>query len=63
MRATGLAIIYACGVTLFGGFAQFIVTWMLSVTGNPLSPAWYVLGCGTASLLALLAFAEQRVAD
>ncbi|CAG9179766.1 MFS transporter [Cupriavidus pinatubonensis] len=63
VRATGLAIIYACGVTLFGGFAQFIVTWMLSVTGNPLSPAWYVLGCGTASLLALLAFAEQRVAD
>ncbi|CAG9168942.1 Proline/betaine transporter [Cupriavidus laharis] len=63
VRATGLAIIYAGGVTLFGGFAQFIVTWMLSVTGNPLSPAWYVLGCGTASLLALLAFAEQRVAD
>ncbi|POZ61145.1 MFS transporter [Chromobacterium alticapitis] len=62
-RATGLAIVYASGVTLFGGFAQFIVTWLISVSGNPLAPAWYIMACSSASLLALLAFREEQAAD
>ncbi|MBN3005062.1 MFS transporter [Chromobacterium alkanivorans] len=62
-RATCLAIVYACGVTLFGGFAQFIVTWLISVSGSPLVPAWYIMACGAASLLALLIFREERVKD
>ncbi|AKJ68906.1 major facilitator transporter [Pandoraea thiooxydans] len=53
VRATGMAIVYSVGVALFGGFAQFIVTWLIKVTGDPLSPSWYVIGCGAASLLAL----------
>ena len=28
---------------LFGGFAQLIVTWLISVTGSPLAPAYYVM--------------------
>jgi hypothetical protein len=28
---------------LFGGFAQLIVTWLISVTGTPLAPAFYVM--------------------
>ncbi|POA97125.1 MFS transporter [Chromobacterium sinusclupearum] len=62
-RATGLAIIYACGVTLFGGFAQFIVTWLISVSGNPFAPAWYIMACSAASWLALLAFKEEAATD
>ena len=26
----------------FGGTAQFIVTWLIEVTGSPLAPAWYM---------------------
>jgi len=63
VRATGLAIVYASGVTLFGGFAQFIVTWMLKLTGDPMAPAWYMLGCSAVSFVALLAFREQAAAD
>lgn len=43
VRSTGLAIGYNFAVMLFGGFAQFIVTWLIRVTGSPLAPAYYVM--------------------
>ena len=63
VRVTALAVIYSVGVSLFGGFAQFNVTWLLHRTGDPMSPAWYLLASGTLSLLALWRFPEQRVSD
>ncbi len=53
VRATGMSVVYALGVAIFGGFAQFIVTWLISATGNPLAPAWYVIACCATTLLAL----------
>lgn len=50
VRASGLSIVYSVGVSIFGGFAQFIVTWLISVTGNPISPAWYVTACALATV-------------
>ncbi|PXW28406.1 MFS transporter [Paraburkholderia caballeronis] len=61
-RATGLSIAYAAGVSIFGGFAQFIVTWLIAVTGDPVAPAWYVIACGVLSLFAL-AFVTDRTRD
>lgn len=43
VRSTGLAIGYNFAVMLFGGFAQFIVTWLIRVTGSPIAPAYYVM--------------------
>ncbi|WP_438820582.1 MFS transporter [Burkholderia lata] len=59
VRATALATIYSFGVTIFGGFAQFNVTWLLHRTGDPMSPAWYVLACGAVSMIALWRFRER----
>ncbi|WP_233849537.1 MFS transporter [Paraburkholderia sp. HD33-4] len=61
-RATGLSISYAAGVSIFGGFAQFVVTWLIGATGNAAAPAWYVIVCGVASLVAL-AFVTDRTRD
>jgi MFS family permease len=58
VRATALGIIYAVGVTLFGGFAQFIVGALWRASGSFYAPAWYVLGCGCLSLFGLLLFKE-----
>jgi MHS family proline/betaine transporter-like MFS transporter len=58
VRATGLSIVYSVGVTVFGGFAQLAVTWLLSATGNPMSPAWYMIGCSAISFAALIAMRE-----
>jgi MHS family proline/betaine transporter-like MFS transporter len=52
VRASGLAIVYATTVALFGGSAQAIVTWLIGVTGDPIAPAYYVL---LANLVALAA--------
>ncbi|CAI0766531.1 Proline porter II [Serratia entomophila] len=60
VRATGTSMIYAFGVTLFGGSAQLIVTWLLDVSGNPMAPAWYVTGMLTLSLIATCLFRERH---
>jgi MFS family permease len=61
VRASGLSVIYSVGVTVFGGSSQFVVTWLLAKTGNPLSPAVYLVVCGLISLCAIGAIREQRV--
>ncbi|MEW7312376.1 MFS transporter [Buttiauxella gaviniae] len=60
VRASGMAMVYAIGVTLFGGFAQLIVTWLLKVTGQPMAPAWYLMFCAIVTFAALLAWHEHK---
>ena len=60
IRATGMSIAYAVGVSLFGGTTQFVITWLIGVTGNPSAPAWYVAGASVITALAMLAMPESR---
>ena len=60
IRATGMSIAYAIGVSLFGGTTQLIITWLIGVTGNPAAPAWYVAGASVITALAMLAMPESR---
>jgi MFS family permease len=50
VRSTGMAISYNLAVMIFGGFAQFIVTWLLHVTGSLMTPAFYLLFGAVAGL-------------
>lgn len=61
VRASGLSVIYSVGVTVFGGSSQFIVTWLIAKTGNPLAPALYMLACGFVTLLAVWSIRERRI--
>jgi MHS family proline/betaine transporter-like MFS transporter len=54
IRSTGLAIPYNLGVMLFGGFAQFFVTWLIHVTGSPIAPAFYMMFGAAIALVSLL---------
>jgi hypothetical protein len=54
IRSTGLAIPYNLGVMLFGGFAQFFVTWLIHVTGSPIAPAFYMIFGVAIALVSLL---------
>ncbi|MEW6341542.1 MAG: MFS transporter [Pseudomonadota bacterium] len=54
-RATGLAVSYNIGVTVFGGFAPFIITWLIAASGNKLAPGFYLMFCAVLSLIALYA--------
>ena len=43
VRSVGMSMAYNIAVMVFGGFAQFIVTWLIKATGSPMSPAFYVM--------------------
>jgi MFS family permease len=60
VRSTGMSIAYAIGVSLFGGTTQFIITWLIGVTGDPVSPAWYVTLTSVVTVAAMLALPETR---
>jgi MFS family permease len=58
VRSGGLGIMYALSISVFGGSTQFIVAWLTRLTGNPLTPAWYLIGGVTVGLLAILSMPE-----
>ncbi|PQV49804.1 MFS transporter [Paraburkholderia sp. BL21I4N1] len=58
VRATSLGVIYALGVTVFGGFAQLIVSALWRLSGSFYAPAWYMLVCGLVSFAGVLLFKE-----
>ena len=60
VRATGMSLVYALGVAIFGGFGQFIVTWLIQATGNPVAPAFYVMACAVVTIVSLSAVPEMR---
>ncbi len=59
IRTTGLATAYALGVTIFGGTAQVIYTWLIGVTHDPLSPIWYVIVANVVTVVATFLLREQ----
>ena len=54
-RTTGLSISYSFGVMIFGGFAPFILQWLIELTGSKLAPSFYVMLAAGISLIALAA--------
>ena len=48
-----MSVVYGLGISVFGGFAQFFVTWLLHVTRNPMAPAWYLMVTVTLSTVVL----------
>jgi MFS family permease len=63
VRTSGMAAAYGIGVSVFGGFAQFFVTWLLQVTEQPLAPAWYMMATVALSTLVLLWIRDRTGED
>jgi MHS family proline/betaine transporter-like MFS transporter len=59
-RAIGVSLSFSIAVSIFGGFAPFIATWLIARTGNPLSPSYYLMFTALLSLIALLAIQRRR---
>jgi MFS family permease len=51
VRSSGLSVLYALGVTIFGGTTQFIVAWLIDWTKNPMLPAWYQIASVLAGIV------------
>jgi MFS transporter, MHS family, proline/betaine transporter len=58
VRYGGFSIGYNISVAIFGGAAPLFATWLISVTGNPLSPAFYLIAAAVASLITIATISE-----
>jgi MFS transporter, MHS family, proline/betaine transporter len=58
VRFTALSIGYGFAVTIFGGFAPFIATFLIRVTGSQISPAFYVVFGAAISAVTLLSIKD-----
>jgi hypothetical protein len=52
-------LIYAGSISVFGGSTQFMAAWLTQLTGNPLAPAWYMIGAVALGLGALAFLPES----
>jgi MHS family proline/betaine transporter-like MFS transporter len=53
-RAIGMSLAFSISVTIFGGFAPLTATWLIQQTGDPLSPAYYLMATALLSVIALM---------
>nr|WP_146069482.1 MFS transporter [Cryobacterium sp. Y11] len=54
IRTTGLSLGYNIGVTVFGGFAPFIVTFLIGTTGSLLVRGYYLVAVAALSLCSIV---------
>lgn len=59
IRATSYSLVYAVTIAVFGATTQPAVTWLIAKTGNPLAPAWYLIGATLLSQFAMMAMRES----
>lgn len=55
VRASGFGIGYGFGSAIFAGTAPFVATLLIEATGNPVSPAWYMIAGGVVTAIVVLA--------
>ena len=60
VRTVGLAIAYNVAVMIFGGFAPFIVAWLIDYLATPIAPAFYLIFGATVGLMGVAGLHERR---
>ena len=58
-RTTYLSTANGIAVAIFGGFAPFIATWLIGMTGSAIAPIYYVIVAAAISALAILSLRES----
>ncbi|MEC4185303.1 MFS transporter [Adlercreutzia sp. R21] len=54
VRYSGFALSFNLANAIFGGSASFISFWLISITGNDIAPAWYMVVIALIALVAML---------
>jgi MFS transporter, MHS family, proline/betaine transporter len=54
-RAIGVSLSFSTAVSIFGGLAPLVATWLIAATGDSLSPSFYLIATALLSLSALMA--------
>jgi MHS family proline/betaine transporter-like MFS transporter len=62
-RQTGLSIAYAVTAALFAGTAPYVLTWLIDLTGNALSPGFFLAAVGVIGIITVVSLPETRGID
>ena len=54
VRSSGMSLSYNFAVTVFGGFAPAILTWLTLRAGGGFAPAWYVMAACCVTLVSII---------
>ena len=54
VRYSGFAFSFNTGNAIMGGTAPLVSTWLISLTGSKLAPAWYLVAIAMVALVAML---------
>jgi predicted MFS family arabinose efflux permease len=58
VRAGATGTVYALAIAIFGGTTQLFETLLIRWTGNPVAPAWYMMGAVIVALAGALMIPE-----
>ncbi|HEV2364566.1 MAG TPA: MFS transporter [Caulobacteraceae bacterium] len=59
IRSGGVSLVYAFAISIFGGSTQFVVKYLLKVTGDHMVPGWYMTGALVVGLIAAVMVRES----
>jgi len=59
VRCSGVSLAYNLAFGMIGGLTPMIATWLVARTGDPLSPAFYLIGAAALSLATALCLGER----
>lgn len=62
-RSTWMSTGYSLATCIFGGFAPFIATWLIGVTGSPIAPTYYLIVAAVVSLIVIATLRETAHDD
>ncbi len=63
VRSTGLSIVYALAVSIFGGSTNYVVNKLVAVSGDKLMPAYYLVAFSVLGTVAAWMLPETRGRD
>jgi MHS family proline/betaine transporter-like MFS transporter len=59
VRAIGVSLSFSTAVSIFGGLAPLVATWLIVKTGDSLAPSYYLIFTALLSLVALIAIQRR----
>jgi len=59
-RVTSMSFAYSMTLALAGGSAPLVSAWLVQRSGQPLAPAWYIMGYGLVGLALLWSMKETN---
>ncbi len=63
VRCTGLAFAYNTSIGYFGGTTPLIAAWLITQTGNPIAPAYWIAAAGILTLVMAIFFVRETAFD